>query len=230
MKLKNPPLLPTIFMLLGIIILCSLGTWQLQRLHWKKDILNTLNAAYNSDTTQTLTANSLTNVQFAFGSVSGSLLPEKAILLGPRTHDGKIGNHLIVPLQTPETSYLINLGWTDQPLENITPIISNLTPPVTVTGLARTPDWNNFTPENLPDEDLWYKADINEIAQVKNITNPAPYIIHAESTNYKMDAQFPKNDRWQPKNDHATYTAFWFSMAFVLLIIYGLRFAVSSED
>lgn len=230
-KLKRPPFLPSALTIICIAILCSLGTWQLQRLQWKQDIISNLEAAYSNQTISELSPHSLDNQRFAYGTVSGTLLTEKALLLGPRTNDGKVGNHLIVPLHTAENiTYLVNLGWTDQSLAAATSVISNLPPPVTVTGLARKPDWNSFTPNNNPALNQWYKADIEEITAAKELGHTAPYIVYAEHTNYKMDAQFPNNTRWQPKNDHATYAAFWFIMAFALMVIYGFKFVVSSED
>ena len=37
--MRRPPLLPTILTLVSVIILCWLGNWQLQRLHWKQGLL-----------------------------------------------------------------------------------------------------------------------------------------------------------------------------------------------
>ena len=38
----------TIFIALGVVVLCTLGTWQLQRLAWKEDIMAKLDAAYDN--------------------------------------------------------------------------------------------------------------------------------------------------------------------------------------
>ena len=216
--MRKPPLIATLLTILSIIILCSLGTWQLKRLQWKTNLVNNLNAAYDAPTD--LTPNSLENAQFAFGTIRGTLAPNKAILIGPRISsnpDKKIGAHIIAPLITSNTTYLINLGWTDKPLEGLDLPTSNFQ----ATGLARKPDWNSFTPDNNPDKEEWYKADIRQIAAVKNLANPAPYIIKIH------DAKQP---RWQPANNHAYYVFFWFSMAGILCVIYWLRFLRSSSE
>ena len=222
--MRKPPLIATLLTLVSVIILCSLGTWQIKRLAWKTEIIDNLNAAYKNQTDpQTFTPQSLNEQQFAYGTVTGIARPDKAILLGPRTFNKKIGHHLIIPIIKDNKTYLINLGWTAHPLDTL-PIRHIKNKSFTVTGLARAPEWNSFTPENRPDQNLWYKPDIAEIATIKNLPNPAPYIIYADHINYKLDAQFPKHERWHPKNDHAGYATFWFSMALALLAIFYLRF------
>jgi surfeit locus 1 family protein len=210
----------------GVIILCGLGTWQLKRLAWKTGIIKSLNAAYNNPETLPLTPESLSTQDFVYGSVTGTFIPDKALLLGPRIQDGEIGNHLIVPLITSaNTSTLINLGWTSEPLSSF----QLPTAKIQISGLARKPDWNSFTPDNNPAEDKWYKGDITEIATLKNIENPASYMLYADKTSIKIENNLPNNPRWEPQNDHAGYAIFWFSMALALLVIYWLRFVKSPD-
>ena len=212
------PLYATLFTILGVIILCSLGTWQIKRLQWKNTIIAQLEEAYATPQSSPLKANE----SFSYGQISGQWLSDKALLVKPRTQDGKIGAHVIVPLQTPTNTTLINLGWTDQPLSAVQLPAQNAQ--VTVTGLARIPYWGLFTPLNSPQSNEWYRLDINEISTQKILTNPAPYILYAEHISGPTLQGFPNTDRWYPKNNHAQYAIFWFSMAGVLIIIYGLRF------
>lgn len=216
---RKIPFWATLLTLCGVIILCALGSWQLQRLEWKRGIIAQLESAYarEGDQAPDFAAN------YSYGRVSGIFLPSKAILLGPRTRDGKIGNDLIVPLQMKNETLLVNMGWTDAALDKL-PIHHLESKNVSFTGLLRAPNWNRFTPENLPEKDIWYRADIDEIAAAKNLENPLDKIFYAESTNYKFDAAFPNNERWQPRNDHLQYAIFWFTLAGALVAVYALRF------
>ena len=220
------PFWATTLTLIGIAILCTLGTWQIQRLAWKTDIIEKLEAAYEGENSQALDIKKLEEGTFTYGRVSGIFMPHKALLLGPKTKDQKIGYDLIVPVKQKNTTVLVNMGWTDEALKDL-PIYHLKNKRVWFEGLARTPGWNSFTPDNVPAENLWYKPDIQNIAAAKALKNPAPFILYAENASHKFDAAFPNNTRWEPKNDHLQYAVFWFVMAGVLAIIYGLRCVVS---
>lgn len=215
---KPFPLTATIFTLISVVILCSLGTWQLQRLNWKNTVISQLQTAYNTPSNTPLTMDK----DYAYGQVTGQWLSDKAFLVKPRTQNGKVGAHYIVPLQTKESSILVNLGWTDKDLPSITTPSDQSTS--TVTGLSRKPYWSRFTPPNSPQTQEWYRLDIAEIASVYDIKNPAPHILYAEKISNNPFKDFPNSARWYPPNNHAQYTAFWFGMAAILLIIYGLKF------
>lgn len=220
MTVKKPPLIATILTLLGITILCALGTWQVQRLEWKRNIIKALDTAYDSKNTYTP---DLTK-SFSYGRVEGKFLADKAFLIGPYVRDSKVGNNLIVPiLLANEQTLLVNMGWSPWNLESM-PIYHANGKNVSFDGITRKPSWNNFTPENKPEKNVWHKLDIKEIAQAKQLKNPAPVIFYAESSNYKFDAAFPNNERQYPNNNHLQYAIFWYTMAAILIIIFYIRF------
>lgn len=223
MKLRRPPLLASILALIGIAILCGLGTWQLQRLAWKNDIISKLNTAYASKDAPAIESLAINEDDFIYASAEGIFLADKALLIGPKTHDNKIGHDLIVPLKLKDSTLLVNMGWTDGALETL-PIHHVNGKHVRVEGLARKSSWNAFTPANNPATNEWYKPDITEIAAVRNLENPLPVFLYAERASYKFDASFPNNERWHPNNNHLQYAAFWFTMAGILVVIFVLRF------
>lgn len=221
------PFWATLLTLLGLIVLCGLGAWQVQRLAWKQDIITKLDQAYEGQSSAALDLDNITD-NFAYGRVSGRLLADKALLLGPRTQNKEIGNDLIVPLQTNGRTLLINMGWSNWPLEDM-PIKHLNGKTVWFEGLINTPHWNSFTPPNEPDKDLWYRADINEIAEVKALKEPYPFVLRAEHASHKYDAAFPNNERLYPNNNHLQYAFFWFAMATALIVIYVLRFITNNK-
>lgn len=219
----KPPFWATVFMLCSVAVLCGLGTWQIQRLQWKQDILQKLETAYESGADQTLGPDALEEQDFSFGRTQGVFLPGKAFLTGPRTHDSRVGNDLIMPLKTGRGTLLVNLGWTDQSLNDL-PLKNLKKQTVRLEGLARRPDWNIFTPENQPQNDQWYRLDIGEIATTKNLDAPWPFILYAERMQPPALPEFPNTKRWNPPNNHLGYALFWFTMAGVLVAVYVLRF------
>lgn len=217
------PYLATILMLVGVVILCALGTWQLQRLSWKNNFIEQLDRAYAGERTQALDL----NTEFSFGQVQGFFLSDEAVLVGPRTRDGEIGAHVIVPLAIDGGHTLfVNLGWSDA--DDVKAFEKLFRPAqaqsISFSGLLRASDWNSFTPENVPESDVWYRADPIDIANAKGLVKPVPYILYAERASYDFDGVFPNNERHYPNNNHMQYAFFWFSLAGVLFVIYVLRF------
>jgi surfeit locus 1 family protein len=224
--IRKPPFWATLFTLLGIGVLCSLGVWQLQRLSWKQEIIERLNAAYDTVHSERqapeIDFGTMQESDFRYGRAQGIFMADKALLLGPKTRDGKIGYDLIVPLATKQGTLLVNLGWTTE--KGLDYIRYHDGRAMSFAGLARRMHWNAFTPANKPQENLWYKPDITEIAKAKNLENPLPFFLFAEESHTKFDAPFPNNERWQPNNNHLQYAIFWFTMAGALIVVYILRF------
>ncbi len=219
------PFWATLLTILGLCVLCVFGTWQLQRLAWKNDIISQLNQAYDSPQNAALKLEEITGNELIYGRVNGIFMPDKALLLGPRTSNKEIGNDLLVPLKIGKNTLIINMGWTPYPLDQ-QPIHHLKSRKVWFEGLIRKPKWNAFTPENLPEKDIWYKADIEEIAKTKSLKAPYPFILRAENASHKFDAAFPNNHRLLPNNNHLQYAFFWFAMAAALASVYTLRFLV----
>jgi surfeit locus 1 family protein len=206
----------------GVAILCLLGTWQIKRLTWKEDIISTLETEYAKDPAQNLY--SFTDLQqddaVRYGSIEGVFDYKKEILVGPKTYEGDIGFHILTPLDMGQGQHiLVNRGWIG---EDRTDEIMNPQGRVLVIGLIRAPDWNAFTPDNSPENNVWTKLDINQIARAKNIETIAPLIMYAESASEPFGRVVMTEQRWLPRNKHKQYAIFWFSMAFILLVIFGL--------
>ena len=218
------PFWGTVLTVLGVVILCGLGAWQLQRLAWKEDILTKLDAAYEGEVTK-LDFDTINADDFAYGVVEGRFLFDSAILLGYRVKDGVPGADLIVPLETDQGVLFVNMGFNpgSQSLDGhfLDGYQGDM---IRFTGLARAPEWNAFTPENVPEEGLWYRADVEEMAAVKGLSDPVPVVLYADFASRKFDAQFPNNERWEPKNNHLQYAIFWFTMAAAMVVVYGVRF------
>lgn len=224
------PVWASIFTFCGIVILCGLGTWQVQRLAWKTALLAQMDEALAADPMAfPLTAEHLAALDagqmFVHGFARGSYLYDAEIAIGPRTHDGQTGYHVITPLQLDAGGILlVNRGWISAAMEgrDYARPQGNLI----VTGTVRRPEKpNGFVPPNAPAQDQWYRLLPDDIARAKHLNGVLPYILYAE----KGAPGFPSTEaltQWRPPNNHLSYAIFWFLMAFVLALIYGLRFFV----
>lgn len=229
MTLQKPPLLASLCTFIAFVILCSLGNWQVQRLAWKENILTKLNTAYSTADTKNLADLELADETFAYGFIEGELLYSDSILLTPRTNDkGRIGAHWIIPLKQGKQTFFANLGWTDQTLDAL---LTQQNPiHVKLEGLARKPEWiKNFTPENVPDKNQWYRADLQEIAAIKNLNNPVGFLMDVFKSDKNFVGNFPNNQKWQPNNNHGNYAGFWFLLAGTLVVMFIIRFVIKRD-
>lgn len=220
------PLLASLFVLIGVGILCTLGTWQVQRLHWKNDIIERLSAARAAPQALDFAAlTSLATTQdlpLAYGKVKGTLLSDKEILVGPKTdEDGNPGYHLITPLKMADGgTVLINRGWVpaeDKDPANRTALRAPSSVSVTFTGVARRPDKNAFTSGNSPSNNMWFYTDTAQIATAQQLGATAPLVLYAETSNRKFDGHAMNPPGWAPRNKHLQYAIFWYAMAAALV-------------
>lgn len=215
-----------VFLISGTASLLSLGFWQVERLEWKTGIIDKLEAEYatgNSKRNFTYEELSLvtSELPLRYGSVQGRFDYTKEILIGPKPLDGKIGYHVITPLSLVNGgTILVNRGWIENnKIENLSQ--NHTRENIRITGVFRKPDWNRFTPNNSPENNVWSKIDIGQIASIKNLKKVAPLVLYTEESSKEFGNLILQQQKWLPRNKHKQYAIFWFSMAAVFLGIFG---------
>jgi surfeit locus 1 family protein len=232
MTKRRPPFWATILTATGMLVLCGLGTWQLQRLEWKEGLLAQLAAARTQPpvTSAVLIGDAPgTDLAYRPAAVYGLYDAAGAFLVGPRTRDGEVGYHLLTPLQIaeddePPATLLVNRGWVlAMPAQMPAGFVA-------VRGLLRLPERANmFVPPNDPLKNEWFSIDLAQLATEKQLQNLLPYILYAEGEE-PADPVMSVGAGYHPPggpdlpNNHRQYAFFWFAMAGVLAVIYVLRF------
>jgi len=213
-------------MLLGVCVLVALGTWQLQRLAWKEDLITRIEQQSAVETAPLSREDLKGQNEFKTGTLRGRFLPDKDIRLIPRTYDGEPGAHILTPFITNEgATLLVNRGWVG--------VDKSAAPPpalqqdsLEISGMVRhLPRPNMFTPVNDPANDIWYRADLQEIMAAKNLETLAPVLFY-QSCEDARRAPDPCGLALNISNDHRQYALFWFAMAGVLIAVYAVRFWV----
>lgn len=220
------PLKETLIAGICVIILCGLGTWQMQRLHWKDAIIADLQESYTREADTNL-ADGLIDVverqerHFAYGSISAHLLKDKAILLGPRILDGRSGYHLLIPATVNGEALYINMGWvSDLWNDTLDERLGTMPTDITARGLLRWPDWSSFTSKNSPDNNLWFRPDTAEIAKAKELGKTYKAILYADKIDPPLQDVVIHEEKWLPRNKHLQYAIFWYALAAVMLAVY----------
>ncbi|HPF77913.1 MAG TPA: SURF1 family protein [Alphaproteobacteria bacterium] len=215
-----------LFVLLAFVTLIGLGSWQVQRLGWKSEIIRKLDQEYAKDAKKTFyrfeDLQSTDDLPILYGSIRGRFDYDKEILVGPKPLNGDIGYLVITPMALSGGGYvLVNRGWISQDNKddiNKTHKKGNMV----ATGIFRKSDWNRFTPNNSPENNIWTKLDITEIAAEKKIKSISPLMLYAQASEEAADILIPENEKWYPRNKHKQYAVFWFTMAGVLVVLFGL--------
>ncbi len=230
------PFWATVFTLIGVMILCALGSWQVHRLQWKTEILAHVDDAFEKVAIGEMPPFSLA-ADMAYegfvlgGSVRGTYLHDKSILIQSRVYDRVPGYHVITPFVVSRSDsppvLLVNRGWV--PLEAERGEGFEIQYPdgeVEVSGMLVAPPEAKYQPENDAARDMWYRIDIGQLQNFMKIKHLEPKVLYVGGGDEGGYYPVPVMDglRSNIHNNHKQYAFFWFSMALALIGVYLARF------
>lgn len=206
------------------VILIGLGSWQMVRLtqknHWINDVRAKLSEPTNLQTKiWPRDRQEWLAMEYEPMAIQGTWLPLFRFKLVPRTYEGQVGYHLLVPLRLQDRQVvLVNRGFIPDgqailpPLENEEVIIQ---------GVARVPEsekpWQ--TPENIPSRNIWTWLDLPALQHEIGVDEIAPIVLyearHPEHNEFPIGGQLPVVTH----NRHANYALTWYSLSLALLLI-----------
>ena len=202
-----------IFVFFFILLFCSLGTWQLYRLDWKKDLINQISEGLKSSPIR-YSQNIKKNYQKVI--LIGEYDFKNQIYLYSLNSKGQPGFDVITPFQTIEKeNVLVNRGWIKKEFKNKTEI--NL-PSGNITGMLRQANRKNiFTPDNDIKKNIWFSLNLED---VKKITGKKfnKFIVYLENKNINMPN--PKKITVDVPNNHLKYAITWYSISISILFYY----------
>ncbi len=213
-------LVPGLSTLVMMAVLLGLGTWQLQRLHWKTAVLAQI-AAAELEAAVPLTHSAAPYTKI---SVTGRFRFDLAAQFGAEVRDTRAGPtfgfYQIVPLvRDGATTILVNRGWVPQKRGTQ---LDDPASAVTVTGYVRpgeTPSW--FSAANNVVVRQFYTLDPPAIAAALGVTDPAPFILVALGSSTAEAFPAPAQHLPRPPNNHLSYVITWFGLAAALAIIFA---------
>ncbi len=210
----------TLCVALAMGALVALGTWQLHRLDWKRDLIAQVEARVNAPPipfeAAARRADAGEAMEYAPVRLDGRLSPDRhARVFG--TWDGAVGAFEFVPLETGDgATVYVNLGFTPQ--ERLDDIETS--PGVAeITGLFRTaekpaPPASWFQTRGKSVDGLWFIRDPAAFAGEAGIEAP-PYYIDQAAVEGR---EWPKGGttRLEFSNRHLEYALTWFALAATL--------------
>jgi surfeit locus 1 family protein len=215
-----------------VLVFLTLGTWQVQRLFWKLDLIARVDARIHAQPVPapgpadwpTITA---ATDEYRRVTATGTLLNDQEVFVQAVTERGA-GFWVVAPLETADRgTILINRGFVPPDRRDPASRAEGQLPgTVTVTGLLRMtePD-GGFLRENDPAGNRWYSRDVAAIAASKGLTQAAPYFIDADATANPGGLPVGGLTVVRFRNSHAVYAFTWYTLALMSIgaIVYLLR-------
>lgn len=217
----------TIAVAIALAILVGLGTWQLQRLAWKRHVLERV-AALQTAPAQPVGAvlerlGEGADADFTRVTATCPGLASAAFLELYSVRDGQAGSRLVSACRVQTGRYasvLVDRGFVADTI-SARPPVAAADAPVTITGVLRTPEPGNaFSPPNQPGR--WYTRDVAAMAAQLKARSPAPLFLMAEtSSNPEWKALVPAPIPTDIPNRHLEYALTWYGLAGALLGVYA---------
>lgn len=231
---RRPGLGTIVAILTALIILLSLGTWQVFRLQWKEALV--------ADIEQRSTAAPVALPDVEAREKSGADIDYVRMTATGRfdyaheqyffaTDDGEVGYHVYTPLILADGRTLfVNRGFVPEALKDPAKRQpGQITGEVTINGLARTrlaekPSW--VVPDNEAYKQLYFWKDLDEMAAQAGV--PAAKLVR-----FFLDADATPNPGGWPRggvtqidlpNNHLSYAFTWYGLAAVLVVVSALAF------
>lgn len=225
--LSRFPIVSLVVCLIAVVILCFLGGWQVERLQWKKNLQRNLDAAFAQKYPTPFTEEKLQFIQkgqVTRGFAEGQVDISKAVLFHGRIQDGQSVLAVIVPLSISSLgrTVAVEIGCAVHPDIKDLSFLKNAR--LTIMGIIRQPRWSFASPANIPEKGQWWRIDTRELGAYWGMQNLENLVITAENTKALVPTLNACPIEKKLRNDHASYAVFWFSMAGILLVIWGVRF------
>ena len=216
---------------LGILILCGLGAWQLQRLAQKQELLAEFDRRAGADAVGLSEAKkrqeSGENVEFLKVSVTGRFLHDaEKYMIG--VFDGNPAWEVVTPLVTADnTLILVDRGLVpDEKRNPATRPEDNPVGSVAITGILRLhPNGRGpFSPDNDIKANMWFWWDVPAMLDATPApgAKSAPFVLHMIPVAGQKNFPRPAALRAAIPNNHLQYAITWFALALVLAAIAGL--------
>lgn len=237
------PLWPTVLSVVALVVLVGLGTWQLQRLDWKNDLVARVNARIelaaeplpDPATWSSLDTDALEYRPFVASGVfdHGAEIHVFTSLPDAKGEHGGPGYWVLTPLRMEGGgTVLVNRGFVPEAFKSPRSRAAGLTEgPVRIEGLlrrSRSPAV--FQPEPNLAKNIWFARDVPAMAAWRGLQEPAPFFLDARAS---PPGGLPQGGETRVvfRNTHLEYAITWYGLALALIAVYlaYLRALGSSE-
>ncbi len=225
----RPALWPTLVSVPALAVLLALGTWQIERLHWKEALIAAREASLAAPPAALGAGaqglDELAELDFRRVSVRGRFRHQAEIHLVAPSLRGEACYHVVTPLARGggERVVLVDRGWVPPALKlAASRPRGQVAGTVTVEGIARAQGAQGmFVPDNDPGKNLWYWRDLTGMAAHLGLAL-APVLVEAGAAANPGGWPLGGQTRTELRNDHLGYALIWYALAAALVVVYVL--------
>jgi len=219
----KPHLVPTLIVVPSVALMLALSWWQMERLHWKDELIANAAARLHAAPVplDEAVSGGLGDAEWRIVSVRGRFLHDKEVYLYAPSRDGG-GVHVITPLQRDVgDAVLIDRGFVpDAKKDPATRTQGQVAGEVSVEGVLRLSQApGSFTPQADQAKRLWFTRDVESIARAQGVAVHSYFI---EANDAPNPGGFPVGGQTRTEfpNNHLQYALTWAALALTLISIY----------
>jgi len=212
---------PGLMTLAMLAVLLGLGTWQVERLHWKEALLAQIARSEAAPAAPLPAAPE----PFSKVHVTGRLRDDLAASYGADVRDTRagtvLGTQLIVPLERlGDETILVDRGWVPDKRPAALALPEG---DVTVEGYVRPGDTPGmFSATDSPATRRFYTLDPAAIGAALGLHRVAPFVLVAMGPAPPEGFPDPARHLPRPLNNHLSYAITWYGLAVALVVIFAL--------
>lgn len=212
------------------LVFAGLGSWQVQRLFWKLDLIARVDQRIHAAPETAPLAPEWRSIErdtdeYRRVTATGMFDHDKTVLVQAVTDRGA-GFWVMTPLVRDDGSVLIvNRGFvpTDR-RDRADRTVGETVGRIEVTGLLRLPEPEGaFLRTNDPANGRWYSRDVSVIAAAQSLTKVAPYFVDADATPNPGGLPIGGLTVVSFRNSHLVYALTWYALG---VMSAGAAFAI----
>ncbi|MAJ02765.1 MAG: hypothetical protein CMP37_02500 [Rickettsiales bacterium] len=218
----KPKIIPIIATILGLAILLSLSVWQMKRLSWKKNLIETRIDRYEKNSKELNEFKDLSDSEFYKVNVIGSFINNKEMFMPALSKNGNNGFHILVPLKLLDGKIIIyDTGWVPTHKKEQAKRTENLDDNISIKeSVIRLPGRKGkYQPDNELENNFWFFVDTQEMSKYLNLNVEKEFYLEAANDGpegYPLGGQ----TRIYIRNNHLQYAITWFLIACTLLGVF----------
>ena len=225
----RPLLWPTVATVIALVILVGLGLWQIERLHWKLDLIATINARMAAPAASPPPQSEWPGIdpvalEYHHLRLTGTFRHDRELYYFAQGEQGVAGYDVITPLVLKDGGgiVLVDRGFvTEEMKDPASRKAGQVEGEVTVVGVARAPQARGqFTAADDPAHNIWFTRDPKTMGEAVGLGPVAPFYVEADAT--PNPGGWPKGGRTRVdiRNEHFQYALTWFGLALGLVAVY----------
>ena len=207
-RMRKPSLLAIVLGTIVVIILVSLGTWQLDRRAWKQELIATIDARI-AEPVVDLPSSLDSDWNYRRVQIVGQVVPGSWFRFPGRTRDGEVRDVLMLLIALDDGRVVAaehgHVGFGE--------LLPPLPGSVALSGVLRPPgEPGFFTPPNNVSANQWFWVELPLMFEIVGM-KPSGLTSHYLSPG-----------DWRPRlpNDHLQYALTWFSFVVIFIVIFVL--------